>query len=536
MAFKALTRWVLAGSVLVSGSCTPIGQQAVGSQGEQSANASFDGTEARKVLAFGFNSILERHLDKATIGSAALEGMQGLTALDQSVLVERRGDLVLVKVEGTTTGSFGAPSDDDVDGWSRLVISVAQNAATASPVLGKLDAEGLYEAVFDATLAKLDTFSRYSGAEEARKHRASRNGFGGIGIRFEIKDDAATVTEVMPEAPASYAGLKVGDVITHVDGQAIAGLEQEAISNRLRGQIASELTMTVRVGGRGAIRDLAMRRALVVPTTVTTEIRDGIVEAKVTGFNQRTASSLAEALRDARGHLGKRLRGVLLDLRGNPGGLLDQAVTMADLFMSGGRIVSTRGRHALASQVYDAVPGDMAEDLPLVVLVDGKSASASEIVAAALQDSGRAVVIGTNSYGKGTVQTVIRLPNEGEMTLTWSRFHSPSGYALHGLGVLPTICTADVDANPRGLLTAVSTGNATVTANLAVWRSAAIDETELRSQLRSTCPSAKHADTAIDLDLARLLIGDPGLHARALSINAPIVAASQSSQALSRQH
>ncbi|MCR6631064.1 MAG: S41 family peptidase [Magnetospirillum sp.] len=210
-------------------------------------------------------------------------------------------------------------------------------------------------------------------------------------------------------------------------------------------------------------------------------------------------------------------------MRGNPGGLLDQAVGVSDLFMKDGPIVNTKGRSPLASQSYEAREGDMGEDLPVVVLVDGKSASAAEIVTAALQDAGRAVVIGTNSYGKGTVQTVIQLPNDGEMTLTWSRFHTPSGYALHGLGVLPTLCTSDETATTAGLMEGVvhAAMPAPVTANLNLWRHARLDETDLRKQLRATCPSAKHGDAKLDLDLAETLLRDQTLYRSALTLSAP---------------
>ena len=182
-------------------------------------------------------------------------------------------------------------------------------------------------------------------------------------------------------------------------------------------------------------------------------------------------------------------------------------------------------------QVYDAKPGDPGEDVRLVVLIDGASASAAEIVAAALQDAGRAVVVGTNSYGKGTVQTVIRTPNDGELTLTWSRFHSPSGYALHGLGVLPTICTADDHAQAVALLAPVREGGGSVASTIAAWRTVSPDAAEERKHLRAICPPAKRANAAIDLEVARDLIGDRDLLAHALSLTAPVTTASSTALA-----
>ena len=224
----------------------------------------------------------------------------------------------------------------------------------------------------------------------------------------------------------------------------------------------------------------------------------------------------------AKDQLGPAFKGVILDLRGNPGGLLDQAVIAADLFIPSGTIVQTRGRHPLSVQSYDAQEGGPGEGVPVVVLVDGKSASAAEILAGALEDSGHAIVIGTNSYGKGTVQTVIHLPNDGEMTLTWSRFFTPSGYALHGLGVLPTLCTAKTEQagtpiNPEDFLARATT----LPHDLDAWRRVRVEDTDSRAQLRDICPASPRLDLDSDLTLAEAMLSQPTLYQRALSLSTP---------------
>jgi carboxyl-terminal processing protease len=465
--------------------------------------------------------MVERHLDRVTAAAVAVEGMRGLAAIDPEIGITRADGKLLLTASDRVVAEYPEPLSDDVKAWARLTVTVALEARGVSQKVKDAELEKVYEAAFDATLAKLDMFSRYSGAKEAREHRASRNGFGGVGIKFDFAEGEVKVTEVIEESPAHKSGLAVGDIITHIDGQSIANLAKDEISNRLRGPVSSDVQVTLRRGFKPM--DLSIRRDLIVPPTVTMALKDGIAEFKITGFNQRTAASLTAELKQARAKLGPQLSGVVLDMRGNPGGLLDQAVSMADLFISDGPIVSTRGRHPLASQAYEAREGDMGEDLPVVVLVDGKSASAAEIVTAALQDAGRAVVIGTNSYGKGTVQTVLRLPNDGEMTLTWSRFHTPTGYALHGLGVLPTICTADEAATSAQLAEGIvhAVAPAPVSTNLSLWRHAKLEETDLRKQLRATCPSAKHADSKLDLELAETLLRERGLYQRALSMSAP---------------
>jgi carboxyl-terminal processing protease len=220
---------------------------------------------------------------------------------------------------------------------------------------------------------------------------------------------------------------------------------------------------------------------------------------------------MTQAIYRARHDMDDHMRGIILDLRDNPGGLLHQAVRIADLFIEQGRIISTRGRHRDSLQVFDATPGDITDGAPIAVLINGYSASAAEILAAALQDRGRAVVIGTTSYGKGTVQTVLRMPNDGELILTWARLHAPSGYAMHGLGVVPTICTkADTSTNEPG------TANMLVHAALAEkagWRRmlslrrgykrASADDRKL---VENYCRSEENTNAAVDVEVAKTLL------------------------------
>jgi len=515
---NAVARWVIAATLFVAGSCAPVSHGPLANP-----QAPYDTAEAEKTFTFGYTSIVERHLERVNAASVAMEGMRGFAAIDPEINVQRLDGKLLLTASDHVAAEYPVPADDDVRGWARLTVTVALEARGLSAKMQDADLEKIYEAAFDATLAKLDLFSRYAGAKEAREHRASRNGFGGLGIKFDLVEGESKITEVMEETPAAHAGLQPGDIITHIEGESLANLAKDDISKRLRGPVSSSISLTVRRGFKPL--ELSLRRGLIVPPTVTTQLKDGIGEFKITSFNQHTAQSVKQGLEHLIAQNGSPLKGVVLDMRGNPGGLLDQAVAMSDLFMKEGPIVSTKGRSPLASQAYEAREGDIGENVPVVVVVDGKSASAAEIVTAALQDSGRAVVIGTNSYGKGTVQTVIQMPNDGEMTLTWSRFHTPSGYALHGLGVLPTLCTSDENANPAALMDGVvhaSASPAPITANLTLWRHARLDETDLRKQLRATCPSAKHGDAKLDMELAEKLLQDQALYRTALSLSAPI--------------
>ena len=390
---------------------------------------------ATETFAAGFSSITEKYIEPVMVGDLAIDGMRGLGSIDPALTVNRIGPDVLLASAETPIARFTAPAEDDVDGWAALTVDVSAAGSRASREMRTAGLERIYEAVFDGALSNLDIFSRYAGFEEAKKQRAKREGFGGIGIRFNAKNGVVRVVSVMEKTPAVRAGLKKNDLITHIDGIPTQGMQKREVVDSLRGPVKTVVVLTL---SRPDVTDplrFEIEREHIVPTSVTSYDRDGILFLKVTGFNRETARSMGAKLRAAHRRLGKALKGVVIDLRANPGGLLKQSIKMADLFLSQGRIVRTRGRHPDSIQFYEASGDDLAGGLPMAVLMDGKSASAAEIVAAALQDSGRAVVIGTTSFGKGTVQTVIRLPNDGEITLTWSRFVSPAGYVLHGLGV-----------------------------------------------------------------------------------------------------
>lgn len=510
---------IVAAALAIAGATAPV------IPGIGGAVAPYDTIEAERTFDFGYRAVLDRSLDATTAAAVAMEGLRGLSSIDPDIGLTRLDDRLLLSSASNLVADYPAPDDNDVRAWARLTVTIALDARGLSDILRDADIERIYEAAFDATLSRLDLFSRYSGAADARELRANRNGFGGIGIRFELAEGDIRITEVMPDSPAGHAGLLVGDLLTHVDGQAISGLSREELSRRLRGPVDSRISVGIRRGYKPM--DLALRRDLIVPETVTSTFADGVATFRLSGFNKSTADTLRRALLSLRQSEGDGLTGVVLDMRGNPGGFLDQAVDVADLFIADGPIISTRGRHPLSNQAYEARPGDIGEDLPVVALIDGKSASAAEIVAAALQDSGHAVIVGSTSYGKGTVQSLIELPNQGELHLTWSRFHAPSGYALHGLGVLPNICTDDAvqgpTPSPDALIhEAIALGPlAPVAAELVQWRQTPLSDTVLRSRLRGLCPPQTHADKSRDDIVAQRLIGDPVLFGTALALSAP---------------
>lgn len=479
---------------------------------------------AEETFTVGYSNISDKFIDTVLISDLALEGMRGLGALDPALTIRRDAETVVLASAATDVASFSAPRDDDPEAWARLTVEVSKAGRRASRELRDASVEDVYEAVFDGLLSKLDRYSRYAGRDEARRNRAKREGFGGIGVRFQALNGKVRVTDVMEGTPAERAGLKINDLIIEVDGVAVSGMTSARLVDLLRGPVETVVKLRIRRGEAEPLLNFDIARAHVVPTTVAEKIEDGILFLTVSRFNQATTRSLSRKIKKYRREHGDSLKGIVLDMRGNPGGLLKQAIRSADLFLTQGEIVKTRGRHPDSLQYYQARGGDLARGLPVVVLLDGKSASAAEITAAALQDRGRAIVVGTTSFGKGTVQTVIRLPNDGEITLTWSRFVAPSGYVMHELGVRPTVCTSGLSEDgpePIQRMLADRSGAASV---LSAWRTVALTDDARRADLRASCPPERRSEGS-DLQTARRLIENTALYSRLLGLSNTAAAA-----------
>jgi carboxyl-terminal processing protease len=471
--------------------------------------------EPHAMFLTGFEKVEEIYIREEDLGELALTGLTKVAGLDPRLAVTRQADQIVLTVDGKQAAQFHAPAKDDADGWGNLTADIVAAARAASPALKAKPKEDIYEAFFTGLVSKLDTFSRYSTAKQAVENRAQREGFGGIGIRVAVEEKAVRVMNVMRGTPAERVGILADDIITEVDGKPVAGLEQDQVIDILRGPIDSHVKVTiVRKGGAAFVVNIT--RALIVPETAAYERKGDVAYVHLTGFNVDTAQSLSTEMLRARRDIGPGIKGYILDLRDNPGGLLDQSEAVADLFMNDGRIVFTRGRHPDSNQYSDATPGDVADGKPMVVLVNGDSASASEIVAAALQDSGRAVVVGSNSFGKGTVQQVVTMPNEGELTLTWARFHAPSGYTLHRIGVIPSICTNTKGETAKQLIGDLRQGRIKpVPTDLRNIEDP--DNSPLLGRLRAICP-VRSGEDPVDVEVALDLLARPGLYRRAVHL------------------
>ncbi|MEY4983856.1 MAG: hypothetical protein RIR62_2122, partial [Pseudomonadota bacterium] len=306
----------------------------------------------------------------------------------------------------------------------------------------EVDSQKLIEAAINGMLTSLDPHSSYMPPEDFDDMQVQTRGeFGGLGIEVTQEEGFVKVVSPMDGTPADKAGIKAGDFITHVNGESVMGLTLDDAVDLMRGPVGSEIIITVAREGVDEPFDVSIIRDTIKVTAVKSRTVGNTVVLRITTFNDQTTPGLTEELKKRVDELGglSNVDGFVIDLRNNPGGLLTEAISVSDAFLEKGEIVSTRGRDPADGERFNATPGDMAGGKPMVVLINGGSASASEIVSGALQDHRRAIVVGTKSFGKGSVQTVVPLRGDGAMRLTTARYYTPSGRSIQALGVMPDI-------------------------------------------------------------------------------------------------
>jgi carboxyl-terminal processing protease len=302
--------------------------------------------------------------------------------------------------------------------------------------------QDLIEEAINGMLTSLDPHSSYLSAKRFRETQVQTRGeFGGLGIEVTMENGLVKVVSPIEDTPAFRAGVKPGDLITHLDEKPVMGMTLSEAVEIMRGPPGSDLILSIRREEREPF-DVTVTRAVIKIQSVKSRLEADVGYVRITQFNSQTKEGLERAVEGFHEQLGDKLRGVVLDLRFNPGGLLDQAIAVSDAFLEQGEIVSTRSRQSDDTQRYNARPGDLARGLPIVVLINEGSASASEIVAGALQDHRRAMILGTKTFGKGSVQTIIPLPGHGAMRLTTARYYTPSGRSIQAKGIDPDVVVA----------------------------------------------------------------------------------------------
>ena len=329
----------------------------------------------------------------------------------------------------------------------------------------------LMEAAINGMLTSLDPHSSYMNAKDFADMQVQTHGeFGGLGIEVTQEDGYVKVVSPIDGTPADKAGIKTGDLITQVDGKTVLGLTMDQAVDLMRGPIGSEVVITIAREGVQDPFDVSLIRETIKVAAVKGRLEGDTVVLRITSFSDQTFSGLQAELKktvEAAGGM-EKVNGFVLDLRNNPGGLLTQAIDVSDAFLNEGEIVSTRGRNEQDNERFNATPGDLADGKPVVVLINGGSASASEIVSGALQDHRRAIVVGTRSFGKGSVQTIIPVRGDGAMRLTTARYYTPSGRSIQALGVMPDIVVNQpvIDPNKTAEDPAAATDNTRSEANL----------------------------------------------------------------------
>jgi carboxyl-terminal processing protease len=467
-----------------------------------------------RVVLQAYRAIGDRHLYEPNFRTLSAETYRGFASTDAALSLTTSDGAFTVRRDGRDVLSRPAPADPaDGRAWGAMLAELMASSMDASPVLQQTDRQALIREAMSATTKQLDRNSRYADPDEARDNRFQRDGGGGVGITVERTDDKKIMIRAVQDgAPASKAGVQVGDQVLAIDGESMIDHTLSDVVARLRGTVGAPVTLTVLRATPAAELALTMKRGRIIPTTVTYERRGDVALIHLTGFNSATTDNLRTAIDKARGEIGKDMAGIIVDMRSNRGGLLDQAQTVSEVFIGDGTIFSTQGRHPDSRRTYKSSNGvRKTADIPVVVLMNGGSASAAEIVAAALQDRGRAVVVGTTSYGKGTVQTVVRLANEGELILTWSRLQAPSGYTWNELGVLPNICTSKVADVDRMGPTSVDSSQGT----LMRWHALRNPTHQEVTDLRKICPPGE-ASPERDVEVATRLLRDRALYAHAV--------------------
>lgn len=470
------------------------------------------------LFSVAFRPITENWLKPVFMPALLADGLRRVVAADRGLaVVEAPGRLILQR-DGVELAHVALPADNVPERWAQVTADMLRAVEAASPTIAARNRENVWRDMFDGMMADLDGYSRYAEPNRAQTERSQREGYDGIGIGVRQQNGLYEVASIVPEGPAAAAGIKVGDRIYEVAGVRATGLAYERLTALIQGPEGSWVEM--RVGpSEGLAQRLTVRRRHLVPNTVRASLDEGIATIRIERFNNATQDNVRQAL--LRYQEKGPLRGAVLDLRGNPGGVMVQAVGVVNLFVQQGRIITTRGRHPSSVQWFEAQrPTTAFPDLPLVVLIDGQTASSAEIVAAALQDAGRALLVGASTFGKGSVQHVTQLPNGAELFITWSRIYAPSGYSFDKQGVQPSLCTSRSGASMDRLLSEAALADGGTLAALARYRLAAPDDADAVAHLRAACP-AKAADgvaaAGMGEQVARSLLGNPVLYRQALS-------------------
>ncbi len=483
------------------------------------AGRALDQRLVAEVMGVALAFIAPRTLEVVPLSDLTMWSLRGLTTLDPRLQPELKGGVLRLLAPGRVLLARAPPPEGDAQGWGIAAAQMARAAWDASDPVRHAGTGGVIRTLFDEMFNHLDPYSRYAPPDEAREARIRRAGEGGVGLAMAQSGSVFIVQKVVQDSPAWVAGIRPGERLLAVDGEPVQDADLSAVMALIGGPVGTDIELTLR-GRDGKPRTLTLTRTLVPPQTVTAQRTGDMLVLRISSFSSDTGARLAHAL--VSGLAGAHPpRGVVLDLRGNRGGLLLQAVATAEALLPHGLVAATAGRDPQAAHAFTAQGQDLSGGLPIVVLVDGRSASAAEILAAALADQHRAVVVGSATLGKGLVQTITPLPDGGELLVTWSRVLAPLGWPIQGLGVLPQVCTSLGEVALRRQLDSLRHGEQSMAAPLARARDARAPVSLAETlDIRNACPAAEGRD--LDLAAAQRLIAEPAAYAAALLGPAPM--------------
>jgi carboxyl-terminal processing protease len=405
-----------------------------------------------------------------------------------------------IALEGSSANAAAA------DTYRQLALFSDIFERVRSDYVEKPDDGKLIESAINGMLMALDPHSSYLNAQEFRDMQVQTRGeFGGLGIEVTMENGVVKVVSAIEDTPASKAGLLSGDLITALDKKPIQGLTLEEAVEKMRGPVNAPITLTIERKGVDNPFDVAVTRDVIHIKPVKYNAEDDVGYVHITSFSEQTTADLQKAVDDLKKKIGPKLKGYVIDLRNNPGGLLDQAISVSDAFLDQGAIVLTKGRNIEETQRSNARPGDIAEGKKIVVLINGGSASASEIVAGALQDHHRATIVGTRSFGKGSVQTIIPLGSNGALRLTTARYYTPSGRSIQAKGIEPEVVVEEELPDELKKTAANSVGEVNLRGHLKGEDESEDNSTQEGGGSSSYVPPEENKDTQLQyaLDLLR---------------------------------
>jgi carboxyl-terminal processing protease len=487
----------------------------------------FNAPLATSVYSTALAFMAPRTLDPVAVSQLTIWGLHGLTALDPDIAVDLRDGLLQLSLPGHPLSSSTAPKTEDPVAWAAAAAQLSAVAWDASSKLRRAGTVGMITNFFDEVFNHLDPYSRYVPPIEAAEDRARRSGSAGAGLTLITagttlgNPGAVVVQRVVSDGPAAAVGIRAGDTILAVNGQPTRGVDLATVADWIAGPEGTRVSVAVR-GREGRTRTIDVMRSMVPRDTVFAErLRDALL-IRITEFDRETAARLQRVLEGALGGAvgataatSHPVEGIILDLRGNPGGLVREAAEVANEFLPAGIVAIAVGRDPSATRIWRSDDAQLADDLPVVVMVDGRTASAAEILTAALADRGRAVVVGSATLGKGLVQTIAPLPDGGELFVTWSRMLAPRGWPVQGLGVLPQVCTSLGQTLLRSELDSLDQGVQPMSVAIARHRAARAQLPGAEAvAIRAACPAAEGSDA--DLTAAKFLIHHPVAYATAL--------------------